>query len=143
MPLNILSCSILVCEKILVEVDNITSAIRIVDVFYVPHPAPEIPLISISALLTLRVNGYDSSEHLLDVRLIGPTGQDVAAISGQKVTMSPKIGEADIGGFTAGTVLNIAIKQPGLFYVVAFLDGEEIARTPFTVRQQSDQTDQA
>jgi hypothetical protein len=141
MAINIITCSLLICEKLLVEADGITSAIRIVDVFYVPHPAPEMPIIGVEALLTLRVKGYDESDHLLDVILLAPSGAEAMAVSGYKVNIEPKIGEAGIGGFSAGTRLNFKA-EPGLYYVVAMLDGEEIARAPFTVRRASDQTNQ-
>jgi hypothetical protein len=74
LPPYLISVSLLVCERVLREMDGVLSAIRVVDIFYVPQKPPEIPaemlpMVQAYAFASLwAIAGYQG-KHSLSVRM--------------------------------------------------------------------------
>src|SRR5688572_6790043 len=87
-PATPIQTNLLICEKVLTEVDAVNTAVRIADVFRV-KPDPDIPAekrpISIAALFTARFSPDDDSTHALEVKLERPNG-DIVIIGGMEPT---------------------------------------------------------
>jgi hypothetical protein len=145
LPSYLISASLLVCEKILIEKDQVTSAIRIVDIFYVPPlpPIPEgivmseemkgqyVPVIQAWGFVQIRANAGHYSEHDLEFRTINTIGE-MLTIATAKARFDSHV-EGATTGITASAQLNIGVKRLGTCFVCVYLDGEEVARTPFTL----------
>jgi hypothetical protein len=139
MPPNLISARLLICEKILVEMDGVLSAIRLVDVFYFSAP-PEIPREQIVVPMFILATGYflspDDSKHSLELRLIRPDGESTAFFT-QNDVVAALPGIAGVPrGFSVVASVSVAAKQIGTHYVSAVLDGEEVARGAFTLLEQ-------
>jgi hypothetical protein len=146
-PPYLISTSLLVCENILVEKDQVTSAIRIVDIFYVPPlpllppgilMSPEIkenfvPIIQAWGFVQIRANANHHGEHDLEFRTINTVGE-MLTIATARARFDSTV-EGATTGITASAQLNIGVKRFGTCFLCVYLDGEEIARTPFTVTQ--------
>jgi hypothetical protein len=147
LPSYLISASLLVCEKVLVEKDQVTSAIRIVDIFYVPAlpplppgvlMSPEIkenfvPIVQAWGFVQIRANANYHREHDLEFRTINTIGE-MLTIATAKARFESQI-EGATTGITASAQLNIGVKRLGTCFLCVYLDGEEIARTPFTLTQ--------
>ena len=96
MPPNVACVNLLVCEKLLNEEDNVTSAIRIADVFLAPVEsdiAIERQAIKISVFGQIKMADTDQTEHTLELRLVRPNGEyEVAGLpkSGPAKTVFPE-----------------------------------------------------
>jgi len=126
--------------------DGVTSAIRIVDVFYVP-PLPlgavlppgiteenYTPLIQAYGLLQVRAEIGHQEDHDLEFRLINTIGE-MSVLSLVKGHFQPRV-EGTPVGLTVNVQLNIAVKRFGTCFLCVYVDGEEITRAPFTVIRQ-------
>jgi hypothetical protein len=150
LPANLLSANLLICEKALTEApDRVVSAIRIIDVFYIPAPisSPESTQtktffgIQVSAIVLLKAHPGDESQHDLTLHIAGPDG------TSKKITSEPikcdfksHLHDASIpGGATAVAHLSFQTTRPGTYYLVALLDDQEIARTPLTLLLRSEE----
>jgi hypothetical protein len=70
-----------VCEKILIERDNVTSLIRMADMFTVMPNVPRLPDGSLPAVpmqlyITLRFTHDDADEHEVSFKLVRPNGNE-------------------------------------------------------------------
>jgi len=137
-----LSASMVICEKVLNEQDGVLSAIRIVDVFYVQEIPKEITeieglaIMEASIILAIRVSPPTQSERILSLKISHPNGETKEIFS-KPVSLAgnpliPK--DSDV---PRGTTLHIRLALTkrilGTYIVRAFLDGEEIAKSPFTL----------
>lgn len=79
MPADLISSSLIVCEKILAETEGVCSLIRIVDVFYVNTSMPELPPerqnLSISVYAQGRFRAGVKYDGMLQMRLERPSGE--------------------------------------------------------------------
>lgn len=121
----------LLCEKVLVERDNVFSAIRVVDVFYVEElperGGREKPAMRVSALLSVR----------------GGPGKTIVRFvlrtPGKETTSNPMT--IDLPGGKQGTNLILQISIPlhaaGDGALEFHLDGEPAAKIPFQIMPRS------
>jgi|SRR5579863_7675811 len=63
------------CERVLREKDDVLSAIRLVDVFFVPEDAPVGAVIQFYAFVSLKIVPAPDEEITLGLTLIRPTGE--------------------------------------------------------------------
>jgi hypothetical protein len=139
LPPFVISASVLLCQNALTEPDGVISAIRIVDIFFVsekPADAPEnlLPLVQAYACVILKTVPHYTEEHVIQLKLINTIGE--VSNLGEPITLpfAAKPGMQDVpGGISINAQLNIGVKRLGTCYVCVHLDGEEIARTPFTL----------
>ena len=60
-----------ICEKILLEKDGVTTLVRVVDVFTVPENAS----VDLSLWTQIRITSDDDAKHSLDLELVRPDGE--------------------------------------------------------------------
>lgn len=138
LPEFILTANILVCERLLLEQDGIASAIRVVDIFYVglPEnlPADSVPMIQTYAWMQLKSEPGHSGKHGVQIRLINTVGESSVIVEKPDATFEAKPGLEELPRAISLVVqLNLAVKRFGTCYVCVDVDGEEVARTPFTL----------
>lgn len=76
---EIISAFVIVAERILIEIDNMPSIIRIADIFYIalqpdkPIESQPFPFVWVAASVKFREG--EPSEHTLQIRLMRPSGE--------------------------------------------------------------------
>jgi len=140
MPVDLISASVLIFEKVLTEKDEVLSAVRIVEVFYFT-PIPDVPLnrqtIQMSILATARAApSEDDSQHSIELNLIRPDGTVKALGPPVPVGFKAKMSTVP-GGFGLVAPMGVVPSQMGTHYISLLLDGKEIARTPFTLLERA------
>lgn len=141
MPDFVICAYVVVCEKILEESDNVLSAIRMVEVFGVkplhPDAGPNaLPLVQTNCLAVVKTKpDYPGGSHTVELRMLNTQGQLTTIGRHEKVTFGKLnfAGEEVAGGMNFGFQMNLGVKNFGLCYACLYLDGEEIARSPFTL----------
>ena len=132
----------LICEHIVHEKeDEVLSAFRIVDVFYVAT-RPELPAekqaIMLQVLVMSRFPIDDDSEHTLEIFLERPDGETQSFGEAFKSKAQLGVGK-NIPGHPPGINLKlragVTTRTLGLHHVRVDLDGEEISRIPFTLHE--------
>jgi hypothetical protein len=131
----------ILCERVLLEKDDVLSAIRLIDTFYVhvPKELPEgaNPIVQLTALLSFKRGAKpDTSTHQAKLKIQGPSGR----LRELPVMMEFFFKPGEIA--SANLVLNIGlgIKEFGRFRLDVFVDGEgPIAEIPFMLLEQTEQ----
>jgi hypothetical protein len=136
MAIKVLSASILVCERWLLEEDKVFSAIRIVDISYLPQPLPENAAIEINILATIKTLSSGDAAVPFALRLIDPTGKEFP-LKGvpDKIALTSKFPDKlDIPrGTTIGLHLGIKPDPFGTYFLKMLVDGAEVATAVFTL----------
>lgn len=135
LPPHIISAGAFLCEKLLHERDGILSAIRIVDVFYVPPNLPEerVAIVQANCVLILKAEPRHDEEHELDFKILNPIGELESIGPPLRQRLQSRLGLDLPTALTVNAQLNISPKRLGTYFVCVYLDGEEVARTPFTL----------
>ena len=139
LPSYVLSANSLICQQVLREVDGVPSAIRIVDIFYVPQSPPDfpdiLPRVQVYSIVVIKaVPGYRGT-HSLHCRLINAVGESTTvAHSEVSFASNPGLEEAPPNVLITGE-LNFIVRHFGLCYFCVDIDGEEIARSPIMLVQ--------
>jgi len=121
------------CEKILYEKDDVLSAVRLVDTFFVTLPPnlPEeaTPVIQLTALIGFKQAAPSDKpeKHQLQILMHAPSGPK-SLQAAPDILFKPN--EQAAG---ANIVLHIATnaKEFGLYWTDVLLDGELVTRIPF------------
>lgn len=128
------------CENILLEQDNVLSAIRIVDRIFVdpeslkPDDKNNAPHVQLSFLLKFMSVNY-SGKHILSVTVLNPAGKQTNLIE-----PVPVVFDAERAGVQVRVQVNIVVTQTGRFWVKAEL-GEGISvRTPLEIRLRGEES---
>jgi hypothetical protein len=121
------------CEKLLVESDNVKSAIRIVDRLIIqiegPQAPQEMPPFPYNTTLFMQFkSGTARGPMQLEIQMIKPSGESKSIIA--RAIMFE--GEEDRG---ADVVCNLSVqfRQSGIYWFYIYLDGYIITRVPFRV----------
>jgi hypothetical protein len=143
LPTGVICANILICEKVLREEDNVSSIIRLVDLFYFTRPTDQ-PLdrqaVLITALLTIKTIPENQNEHEVELHLIRPSGSDRLIGETLREVFTSKFPETP-GGFNLLAPIPVLTKEEGTHLLVAYLDGVEVARTPFTLLEKKPEGD--
>jgi hypothetical protein len=135
MPKDLLSVNLIICERILAEGDSVLSVIRMVDIFFV-DPAVVGPdtedRIQMQVLLATKFSASATREHMVEFKLARPEGEPVSMGGLRPVTVESKFQDAP-AGFTTVINAGVKLKQMGTHYLIAYVDGDEVARTTFTL----------
>ena len=122
------------CEKVLVEEDNVLTAVRIIDRMFI-NPAyldtldkDTTPSIVVVLLLKLMCVNY-SGKHNLSIKILTPNGKESDLLA-----PVPLVFEADKSGVQVRVDVNIGVKHEGRYWVVAYLEDAVITRTPLEMR---------
>lgn len=142
LPPYIVSANVLVCERVLHEEDGVISAIRIVDVFNVADPPPGapagvVPGVQTHCLVMLKAESGHTASHNLELKFLNTLGElkPMGLATDFNFTSKPEFEMATPVGAAINFQLNVAVRNSGTCYVCVFLDGDEIARTPITLRR--------
>jgi hypothetical protein len=145
---SLISLNVILCEKILLEADQIYSAVRIVDVFYFKRDPsyPNSQTIPMCILVMGKIQPEDKSEHWAQLVIETPDGSrsqigeplravfEVAISEEEKSLLAEGSSVSDIaGGFTIRANINFVSRQIGRHQIIVFLDGDLVARSPFTI----------
>jgi hypothetical protein len=137
----LLSATFVICERALREVDGVISAIRLVDYFMAPPPEaladipPDRQAIVLTVVGHIRVGSDDSGEHEIVLTLVRPNGEESpnTLTSGQPIPVGNFPGSPRQVWIIAQ--VGVAPKQYGEHYLKVIFDGDEVARTYFTLAQ--------
>ncbi len=129
----------LICERVLVEKDEVVSAIRVFDrVLYQVPPAPAKPAVACVFFVALKLG--DARQDTYEVRVIirSPTGREVEPT--KEVPMKVQFPTKDPD---AGVNLHIGLalspSEEGLYWIELLIDGQSRARTPLRlIRMRAD-----
>jgi len=121
------------CERVLVEKDDVVSIVRVIDrVIWEPPPpgvAPELARIQIVCLLILKRGDSTGDEHNFELVLRTPSGKASRPSEGPLVFSLPSR-DPDSG---VNIQIGLALPTPtedGLYWVEGHVDGQLIARMP-------------
>lgn len=141
MPLDLLAVSALVCERYLLEKDDVFSLVRVIDLFYVPQapsPAETEPVahaIQINILVFVKARAPGSAPFRLLLRR--PDGEERAIGSDQVrdvLEIASKFPDTDIPtGTSIALTLHVETKALGTYFLAVEIDGEVRATVPFTL----------
>ncbi|MBK7927900.1 MAG: hypothetical protein IPJ98_10535 [Bryobacterales bacterium] len=148
MALDLISVSALVCERFLAEEDHVFSAIRIVDIFYVPMPPPsqaqDLPVQIIPVYVLIFIKAWNAGEVGFRLRLKKPSGEEKvfdAPQVPQRIEISPRHPEPGLPlGASIGLTIHVRSSDLGTHVLLIEVDGKTEAKVPFTLlAQQSKQ----
>jgi len=141
------SASLVICERVLVEADGVASAIRLVDIIYVPKQQVETPegiriILPIFALLSVRIAPRPTSDRTITVKITSPDNKTQTLFGPNPVALAgnPLVSGTDAPRGTNFVIqLNFEAVKYGTHIMRAFLDDKEIAMAPFTLQQSPEQ----
>lgn len=144
-PASLISAQLILCEKVLVEKDNVHSVVRKVDLFYVsalPSGQDDQVLAKMSVLASARFQNMDNSEYNLSFGVLYPNGQR-ASLPSQTV----KLKDLDLKfkdlpkGVDVTLELAVPVNQIGMHWMQFLVDDEEVARTWFWILSRDSERD--
>lgn len=142
-PSYVVSTSLLVCERVLLETDGVASAIRMVDLFYIGEvpgqPDGTFPVVQAYVLGAVRADPGHTNEHVFRIRLRNTVGES-SIIAEHKGLFESKVGLETAGSTAPRSMnlivqLNLKVMRYGTCFVYLDIDGEEAARAPITLLQ--------
>jgi hypothetical protein len=135
MPFKPLSVAALVCERILQEGDTVFSAIRIVDLFYVPPNAPAGSAKIVYVLVMLKTT-VSNAKHRISIVHEPPNGPATEVGSQEGYQFTSNISDESVPvGFSVAIELSVALQLLGTHNVRVLVDGDEVGRAYFTFMQ--------
>jgi hypothetical protein len=135
-PYVALAC---LCEKTLLEKDEVLSIVRIIDTFQIEAPQDgtswSVPPLQFWMVISLR-SGAVRGKFDLGLALQAPSGINIAS------TKWPIVLEGEDRGATVTTRISLALEELGLYWFDVLWEGELLTRIPFrlTGRAAPDQT---
>jgi hypothetical protein len=146
LPSFLISANIFVCERVLIETDNVLSAIRLVDVFTLSKAPPEfainlkegdpaffeLPMIQLWVAANIKAYPGYTGSHSVQIKLINTAGEisDIGEPRVEKFDSKWPEAHPSLGVVAQ---LRLAVRRLGSCYLCLFVDGEELARVPFTL----------
>ena len=133
---KVLTASLMICEKILIEKDNVHSLIRMVDLFHIPAKVSADPTVQefleLTAVSLFKLEADDESTHDVEMWLEGPSGEP-RRLGGIQMK-----GEANPRGAPRGFNgrANVSVEAiEGLHLLSVRVDGEEVAKAYFNIER--------
>jgi hypothetical protein len=119
------------CERVLVEQDNVISAIRLVDTVTVNVPTglpgKAVPVIKLWAVIYFK-SGEAPGGYTLTLKIRNPDGK--SSPLGEPMPIHLRGGSH---GVQTGIELQLAVERFGLFWIDVLLDGEPVTAMPLTL----------
>lgn len=132
----VVSAYALVCQQVLNEVDGVPSAIRIVEVFFLPSdPAtvePPFPPLPMCLFINVRFTGDDNDPHSLFFTLVRPDGSSKTIPIDENRVAASKYKETDKSIMAIGRI-GVEPKELGQHNILVHVDGQEVAKAFFTL----------
>jgi hypothetical protein len=146
LPSFLVSANIFVCERVLVEVDNVLSFVRLVDVFILAKAPPEsaislkegdpvppgLPMVQLWVAANVKAHPKYSQSHSLQIKLINTLGE-VSALGQPTEERFNSLWPDAHPALGIVAQLNLAVRRTGTCYLCLCVDDEEVARVPFTL----------
>ena len=135
LPEHFLSANLFACEKVLLEKDGVASIIRVFDAIHFAVPvglSPEQGKVDMNLFAQIKTDPEYSAEHSVQLYLVRPNGDRVSAGDPRKVVISTSVPGA-AGGFTVTATIGVVTSQIGVHHFVLAVEGNDIARTAFTM----------
>ena len=144
MPIQFKFVSAFTCERILREKDDVLSAIRLVDVFFVPEDAPAGAAVQFYVCVTLKTAPAPEEEVTLEVTLVRPTGERerVPTPGGPSKIQRFQDDPSVPVGVTIIMLTTVRVKDMGTHYLEVTADGELAVTIPFTLLRPKPQAEQ-
>lgn len=141
LPKQFISASILLCERVLVERDDVMSIIRVADAFYfqrdIKAPSQEYPAVVVSVFFIARFTPDAPSTCQIGLRLTRPDGESKVIREAEvEVSLQSRLPNTPIG-FNLAIPLPIAARQDGIHYITGLINGVEVARAGFSLLELS------
>jgi hypothetical protein len=126
------------CERVLVEKDEVVSAIRIVDSFQIlipaNMPAGTKPAIELTALLSFKkATGDRAEKHQATLVLRGPSGQMSIHAPSLDFYFKPD----PVASANLIVNINLPASEYGTFEIDVSVDGEKVTTMPFRLLEQT------
>jgi len=137
-PDELISACIFTCEMVLRDKDDVFSAIRIADIYNAPENIPpDIPPeqvgVPIKAVFLAKFSATDGSQYTIRFRQIRPDGSE-QLLSEKVVKLKAKTPLPDYIPRGVNIELKMIVQAiEGVHYLAADIEGNEIARCPFTI----------
>ena len=127
-PLVAVACF---CEQLLIEGDNVPSAIRIVDTYKFTVPPEATPVIAVKGLISLK-SGDVTGTHIVELILENPLHE--------RKTLSPPGGwPVVLNGGAHGPMIKLdfplGVRNFGLCWFDVLFDGEVLTRMPLMLQR--------
>jgi hypothetical protein len=127
------------CERILVERDNVPSFIRVAERFTVPIPVGPIPpgiqlpppVLQTTLVIILKAGTLGAGKYNLRVKINKPDG----AVA-QDVSQSVFINGSDDNGIVHGVPVVLVSPEEGLYWIDVYFEVQLMTRTPLRVLHQ-------
>lgn len=132
------SASAFICEKVLTEKDEVSSAIRIVEVFFVPPAIENVSrVVAMCLYSSIRLTPDDEEPHSVLFTLVRPNGEkrDLPAVA-NKVIPPARFPDMNKALMLVGQVA-VEVKELGIHHFLVILDGKEVAKTEFIISLQT------
>jgi hypothetical protein len=126
-----------ICESVLTEVDNVLSAIRIIDTI-TSRPRPEAPPDSTPPFLAhqfwylLCLRGETTGEHPVRIVLENPKGEPHEFVN-QPMSFDSEQDTGGFGGANFALHMNVVLGEPGIYWFRSYWHEELIASSPLRV----------
>lgn len=126
-----------VCQNTLTEHDGVTSAIRIVEIFYLPNLPEEerikLPPVAMSLYANIRLTADDSDPHTLNLLLVRPDGErHKISVFENRPVQEPKVPILDRTINATGQIA-VEPRQLGRHEFIVEFDGKTVASAYFTL----------
>lgn len=133
----LISAFAFVCQNLLTERDGVSSAIRIVEIFFLPKVSDEertlLPPVSMSLYAHIRLTEDDDEPHSLHMVLIRPGGERHAIpVFEDRPLQEGKVPNVDRTVNATGQIA-VEPKQLGRHEFAVELDGKKVASAYFTL----------
>ena len=146
LPDFLINSSVLICENVLMEADQVPSLIRIVDIYLVSDPPRDAPVNAIGLIepvvfMKLQARPGYKGTHGLRLRLINVAGKESILVKERQCTFGGKDDTAPTG-VSLRVQLNLGVTNLGTCYVCVDLDGAEITRVPITLMRKPNESEE-
>jgi hypothetical protein len=128
------------------EKDDVLSAIRLADIFFLPHPLPpeaashesgqplppNLPMIMANALVSLRATADHKSNHKFEVKILNTRSELLSLVEPIEMAFTSRV---EVAPTSCGFIvpIRLVVRSTGNCYVCLFMDGEEVCRSPITI----------
>lgn len=131
----LISANVVLCETVLIEKNDVASAIRIINVITV---APGSHLASFKAHTILNCDTFDFSQHVVQLQVFRRDGAIVGSAPPYNFIFANRVDTTGPGAFNLTTEFTIDMTRLPRFdyyFVAVFVDGNRIGGTPLMLRK--------
>jgi len=127
------------CEKVLIEKDEVPTAVRIIDTIYVSIPANlpagAKPVIQLTVFVSFKKAspGVEPERHQAALRLRSPSGREHPPLPANDFFFKA----AELAGANLIVNMSLAVEEFGLFWLDISVDDQLMTQVPFRLLEKS------